>query len=215
MNKLEPVRLTSTIATKVLEAMFIDKDSLIIPRKKIKTITWNVISKYYKVISSQGFVVASLFDPITSDSTIILGGEKVLREGTTDTYDVDVYFSVTGNYITPIEGIDNYICQVSEIDMIIEWWGYGRATRLYKQIIEEMNIAIMSGSVQFTGVRKLYKKLSNDKDLICHIYDSKAKKFLYKDYHIKDKDDPEIYSKYGSNQPDKSHILILLCKRDS
>lgn len=89
--------------------------------------------------------------------------------------------------------------------------GHGISTTIYKFLVKELKYLIMGDSIQYFGARILWKKLSEDNEVIVDLIDLKKKVILDKDITLHHgKKDHEFDKRLWSYEKGKENIRPIL-----
>lgn len=89
--------------------------------------------------------------------------------------------------------------------------GHGISTIIYKFLVKDLKFLIMGDSIQYFGARILWKKLSEDRDVIVDLIDLKQKKILERNIKLSHgKKDYEFDKRLWSYKTGKEFIRPIL-----
>lgn len=180
----------------------------------LRLINWHGLENTYNVVSLGNLISATVFteNPKTFDRLHVVLGIKEERVNEPGKYDLGVLFDMRGIYFN-IRG-HKAPYQVKYVKMSSDFRSEGRGTNIYRSLIVEQGITIVSDFVQFNGARFLYAKLSKDTDIRCDIYDNEKEEIILKDYKVDHGgEDWDFDDRIWSYDDSKRNILIVLSKR--
>ena len=134
----------------------------------------------------------------TTDHTIF---EVVLELKTTPQKSIQHRLKVS----YPLHNIDLVVAAESER-------GYGIATQLYKYLVTSQHMSILGDEKQYIGARKLWIKLSNDKDVKVSLVDIDEDLVVHDDINIDfhGPDDHDFDENIWSYTDDNKHLRLIL-----